>query len=151
MFHWLPSHADVQGNEDADTAAKFAIILHQAISPVEHSLSSIKSSLCSAFFTTLRADLSERISRDSTSAHWYYIATAQGIVPATLSANRLISVASHWIKLGCKCVWELDGSESQVQSCSFGTEEQDMHSSTTGSNARALSPSSDVPSTRLLG
>lgn len=56
VLHWLPSHAGVQRDEDADAAAKLATLLQDVTSPIDNSIS-IKLLLRSASYTPLQVDL----------------------------------------------------------------------------------------------
>lgn len=63
------------------------------------------------------------VARESPSAQWYSIAMGKGIVPALLSADRRTAVASHRLRLGYKCLCQLDEAAHGVLTCTFCDEE----------------------------
>lgn len=98
VLHWLPSHAGVQGNDDAGAEVKLAALLPPPfISLTDVSLSSLKVRLRSTPFNHLQVDLSDWVDRNSPNAKWYLTTTlGRNTLPTPIGARRELSTVTGW-------------------------------------------------------
>ena len=122
-FNWIPSHINIQGNEEADKLAKQTNQIDRVQINIQQSLQQLKNTTK----TLVRKDLTDNVrfwvQQQSNTATWYYKVTELIPPPIDKHTSRELAVIIHRLRLGYRANWEIVA--NTIRPCSLCDTEND--------------------------